>query len=296
MELDLLPTFVAFADHLNFTRAARDLHLSQPAVHMQVKKLEESIGVALYRRVGRRLVLTREGEALARFARDTATRARGFLAELRGARAEPVVLSAGEGAFLYLLGPAIRAFARDAPLRLLTRDRDGTLEALRSGVADLGVAALEGAPDGLVATKLTTVDPVVVMPRKHLLAKKKRLRPSDLTGERLVVPPLDRPQRTTIAQTLRRARVEWEVAVEAVGWEVTIHFVALGLGVAIVNGFCRLPAGVCARPLVEMPGVEYHLVHRPGALDRTGVGVLRAALLEHAKDWRSAPESAWSRR
>jgi DNA-binding transcriptional LysR family regulator len=77
---------------------------------------------------------------------------------------------------------------------------------------------------------------------------------------------------------------------------VTIHFVALGLGVAIVNGFCRLPAGVVARPITEMPGLEYHLVHRPGALDRTAVAALRAALLQHATDWRTAPESAWSKR
>jgi len=296
LELDLLPTFVAFAEHLNFTRAARVVHLSQPAVHMQVKKLEDEVGAPLYRRVGRRLVLTREGEALARFGRETATRTRSFFAELRGAPAEPVVLAAGEGAFLYLLGPAIRAFHREAPLRLLTRDREGTLEALRSGVAELGVAALEGAPDGLVASPLTTVDPVVVLPGKHRLANKKRLRLRDLEGERLIVPPLDRPQRITIAQALRRAGVNWEVSVEAIGWEVTIQFVALGLGIAIVNGFCRLPSGLRARPIAELPGVEYHLVHREGAGDRPVVAKLRDALITHARDWRSAPESAWSRR
>lgn len=296
MDLDLLPTFVAFADHLNFTRAARLLHLSQPAVHMQVRRLEDAVGAPLYQRVGRRLVLTREGEALARFGRETATRTRSFFADLRGAPAEPVTLAAGEGAFLYLLGPAIRAFHRTAPLRLLTRDREGTLAALRSGVADLGVAALEGAPDGLVATPLTTVDPVVVVPRNHRLAKKKRVRPGDLDGERLIVPPLDRPQRMAIAQALRRAGVTWEVAVEAIGWEVTIHFVALGLGIAIVNGFCRLPSSLRARPIAELAGVEYQLVHRKGAEDRAEVASLRGALLAHATDWRSAPDSAWARR
>ncbi len=294
MNLDLLPTFVAFADTLNFTRAAKQVHLSQPAVHMQVKKLEDAVGAPLYVRAGRRLSLTREGETLARFARETVARTRGFFAELRGTRPEPVVLAAGEGAFLYLLGPAIAAYA--APLRLLTRDRDGTLEAIRSGTADLGVAVLEAPADGLVTTTLTTVDPVVVMPKRHRLAKKRRLRPRDLAGERLVVPPPDRPHRTTIAQAMRRAGVPWEVAVEAVGWEVTIHFVSLGLGVAIVNGCCRIPAGLRACPIADIPGVEYQLVQRPGSSERAAVGALRAALLAHASAWRTASQSAWSRR
>ena len=117
MELTLLPTFAAFADTLSFTHAAARLHLSQPAVHMQVKKLEEELGVALYRRAGRSLELTAEGAALARFARETGARTRDFLSELRGEGSrEPVVLAAGEGAYLYLLGPAIRAL-RSTPSR-----------------------------------------------------------------------------------------------------------------------------------------------------------------------------------
>src|SRR6478752_7442254 len=105
MDLELLPTFAAFAETLNFTRTAERVHLSQPAVHMQVRKLEADLGVSLYRRVGRSLELTREGVALSRFARETATRTAGFLDELRGTPvAAPVVLAAGEGAYLYLLG------------------------------------------------------------------------------------------------------------------------------------------------------------------------------------------------
>src|SRR4051794_499288 len=142
MDLQLLPTFFAFAETLNFTHAAKRVHLSQPAVHMQVKKLESELGVSLYRRVGRGIELTREGVLLSRFAHETQTRTRTFVEELRGKPdREPVVLSAGEGAFLYLLGPALRAHR--GPMRLRTRDRDGMLDDLRSGVAELGVAAME---------------------------------------------------------------------------------------------------------------------------------------------------------
>src|SRR5690349_2206772 len=71
-------------------------------------------------------------------------------AHLRGlAPHAPVVLAAGEGALLYLLAGAIRAWQAQrgvAPLKILSRDRDATLEAVRSGQAHAGVAVLDAAP------------------------------------------------------------------------------------------------------------------------------------------------------
>lgn len=299
MDLSLLPTFIAFAETLNLTKTADRVHLSQPAVHMQIKKLEEELGVALYRRAGRGLELTAQGVQLSRFARETGTRTTDFLAELRGdGQSEPVVLAAGEGAYLYLLGPTIRNHR--SRLTLMTCDRDGMIEAVRSGEAQLGVATLDGTPEGLVSHRLTTVEPVLVLPRSHPLSRKRRVRLRDLAGSRLVVPPAGRPHREAIAAALRRARVSWEIAVEASGWELMIHFVALGMGLAIVNGCCRLPRGLCARPLDEerggLGGVEYRVVHTKSAIERAEVRTLLSALRAHAEDWRTERDAAWAKR
>jgi DNA-binding transcriptional LysR family regulator len=291
MDLELLPTFYVFAETLNFTHAALRLHLSQPAVHMQVKKLESDLGVALYRRVGRGLELTREGVALSRFARETQARTRSFLEELRGRpESEPVVLSAGEGAYLYLLGPALRSYR--GPLSLRTRDRDGMLEDLRNGVAELGVAAMDVAPGGLESRALTSVEPMLVMPRTHRLAKRRRVKPHDLAGEPMIVPPEGRPHRLAIADAFRRARTPLEISVEASGWETTVHFVALGLGLAIVNGCCRLPRGLRGKPIDDLAPVEYRIVWPRS----TRATKLRDALVSHAESWRDADDTAWSRR
>jgi DNA-binding transcriptional LysR family regulator len=48
-----LTSFIAFAEELNFTRAAARLHISQPAFHVQIRKLAEALGVTLYERAGR---------------------------------------------------------------------------------------------------------------------------------------------------------------------------------------------------------------------------------------------------
>ncbi len=289
MDLDLLPAFVAFADSLNFTRAAESLHLSQPAVHMQVRKLAEAVGVPLYRRAGRRIELTRAGAELARFGRETADRTATFLDELRGTAAtRPTVLAAGEGAFLYLLGPAIRDYRRKgtAPLRLLTRDGSAAVEAVRAGEAHLAVAVAPASSDGLVVETLTQVDMLAVMPRNHPFARKPRIRLTDLGGQQLVVPHPGRPHRIAIDEALRRAGIEWSVGVEANGWELMVHFVELGLGLAIVNGCTRIPATLVGRPVPELAPVEYRVIRRRGSADHRGAAELLHEMRSHSSDWR----------
>jgi len=69
-----LTAFIGFAEELNFTRAAARMHLSQPAFHVQIRRLSEAMGVTLYERRGRNLVLTPHGRELLAFARDSRDR------------------------------------------------------------------------------------------------------------------------------------------------------------------------------------------------------------------------------
>ncbi|WP_437758218.1 LysR family transcriptional regulator [Sorangium sp. So ce1389] len=288
LNLDWLGAFVVFSEHLNFTRAARALHISQPALHGQIGKLGEALGVALYQRRGQRLELTADGKRVAAFGREVGERTRSFLDVLRnGESREPVVLCAGEGSYLYLLGEGIRAFTARAaaPLRLLTRDREATLDAIATGEAHLGVAPLEGTPDGLAADRLTEVEQVLVVPHAHPLARKRRIKLQDLEGARLVVPGPSRPHRALLAQALLSAGVRWEPAVEANGWELMLHFVRLGVGVAVVNACCRLPRGLVARPIPELPRKVFYVVRRRGGELQGAPAELRDTLLAHGAAW-----------
>jgi DNA-binding transcriptional LysR family regulator len=281
LRAEWLESFVAFAERLNFTHAAKALHLSQPALHVQIAKLSETLEVALYEKRGRQLALTDAGVALLGFARDAKERSAEFVTSLRTGRREPsVTLAAGEGAFLYLLGPGIRDFMRASParLRLLHRDRAGTVEAVRTGEAHLGVAAFDALPEDLDAQLLTRVPQVLVMPRRHRLANKRKVRLPDLDGEALIVPPVGRPQRATLAQALDSAEVQWHVAVEATGWELVLRFVELGVGLAIVNGCCRIPQALVTRSLPELPRVSYYLVERRAGRVSDATAELRRTL------------------
>jgi DNA-binding transcriptional LysR family regulator len=265
---DALASFVVFADHLSFTRAAVDLHISQPALHVKIRKLERALGRPLYHRSGRRLVLTVDGEAVARFARTHDERLAHFLAEFAGvAPIRPVVLAAGQGAYLYLLGDTIRAVLAEEPtrLRLINCDHRQMLAAVRSGQAHVGVSVLDVLPDDLTAVELATFPQVVFLPDDHRLSRRRSVRLSDLDGANLILPPQHRPHRVRIEQAFRSEGLEWTVAVEAEGWPLITQFAALRVGLAIVNGCVPAPAGLVARPVTDLPSVTYHVVHQPAA-------------------------------
>lgn len=280
---DLLHAFAAFARCLNFTHAARAVGLSQPALFERIGRLAEQVGAALYERDGRALRLTAAGTRVAAFAREELARAAAFLGELRGEdRRAAVTLAAGEGAYLYLLGPALRAFARAEPttaLHLLTRGGKDSVIAVREGAAQLAVAAIDLVPADLRAHDLLQTPLCVALPSTHRLARRKTVRLAELAGERLVLSPTGHAHRELVGHALAGLQPHAEPPLEADGWPLMIHFVGLGLGVAIVNGLCKLPRDVVARPVRELGSVTYRLLWRRGAALPPAAAALQARIL-----------------
>jgi DNA-binding transcriptional LysR family regulator len=290
-----LHAFGVFAECMNFSLAAQRLHISQPALHVKIRKLAEQLDRELYRRIGRRLVLTEHGEQVALYARENAARAEQFLERLHaGGSVQSVSLAAGAGAYLHLLGPGLQKFIRQgetaagryAPPRLFTLDREATLAAVRSGQAHLGVAPLDTVPEGFEAHPLATVGQVLVLPTNHPLAARRKFRLRDLADAALVVPPPDRPHRQMLNLVLGAEKVPWKVAVEVNGWDMMLHFTALGLGFAVVNAYCRLPRGLVSRPIEQLPTLDFQLFHLRGAATGGEVARLKTCLLKERDAWK----------
>jgi LysR family transcriptional regulator, low CO2-responsive transcriptional regulator len=281
MRYESLFAFATFADHLNFTRTASQLHISQPALHVQIKKLEEAVGRRLYRRNGKALTLTAEGKRLATFGREVQELGRSVLEEIRGhVSSGPVVLASGPGAFLYLLGAAVRRFPKEKwPLRLISRSGPEAIEAVREAKAHLCVVGSEDPPADLSCTPLRSIGQKVVLPASHRLARRRSIRPGDLRDEKLVVAPAGSPHRTMLQQLLRANDGDLAVAVEATGWELMLHFARQGVGITVVNDFCPTPKGLVGLPLEGAPRVTYYLITREGAVS-AGLEVMRTLILE----------------
>lgn len=287
-KLEWMDAFAEFGVDLNFTHAAHRLHLSQPALHAQIRKLGESLGVTLYERRGRQLVLTEDGTRVLRFARETRERSDRFVASLHGRTAmNPVVVAAGEGALLYLLGDAIRAFGRqsDSPLRLLSRSAEPAVEAVLRGDAHLAVTVIAEPPDELQTRVVAEVRQIALLPGGHRLACAKSIRINDLAEESFIVPSTGSALRESIASALAQSDDSLTVAVEASGWEPMLHFAEMGLGIAVVNECCRVPRGLVAVPIRDLPRLKYRLLHAPNALDDPAVDLAAELIWRHREAW-----------
>ncbi|MGI8648716.1 MAG: LysR family transcriptional regulator [Acidimicrobiales bacterium] len=263
---DAVRAFGVFADRLNFTTAARFLHISQPALHVKIRKLSKALNETLYERNGRHLVLTPAGEALAEFAQDEKARVEHFMNALKGFENRPLVLASGRGAFLNIVDLGVAAeLKRGTKLKFVLDDAIKTMAMVEQGKADVAVGVFERVPSRLCITPIASYPQIVVVPRTHSWAKHQSIQIRDLEGLSLAVPPISWPQRQTLERVLRDAGVDWEVAVEAEGWDLLLHLTKLGVAPAIANACVHIPVGFIGVPIKGLPTVEYSALMRRGA-------------------------------
>lgn len=227
------------------SRAAEALYLSQPAVTLQIKALEREYGIRLFERVGRRMSLTREGEALYELARPLVEGIDGIDAEfrsrMRGIEAGELRVAAGSSTILYLLPDLVREFSQQHPEIQLALEnvtgRDG-LSMLRSDAVDLAVGSMLDVPNDLDYAPVYRFDPLLIMPLDHPLAGRSDIGLADISPYGLILPPRRLTTYRLVDLVFHSNRVPYTVALEVGGWEVIKQYVAMGLGISIVTGIC----------------------------------------------------------
>jgi DNA-binding transcriptional LysR family regulator len=199
MDLRQLRYFVAVAEELHFSRAAVRLNLAQSALSSQVRALEREVGGPLLQRSTRRVELTPAGEALLSDAIEVLAAADGALERARAlARGEAGALvigsmgPAGGG----LLAPLLARFGSRHPrVRVEVRalDFSDIVAAVRERHVDLAFIYMPLSEPDLELIPLMTEPRVVVLPRGHRLAGRRRLRPRDLRDEVFIMQPREVP-------------------------------------------------------------------------------------------------------
>ncbi len=188
MELRHLRYFAAVAAHGSFSRAANNLHLTQPALSRQVKDLEEEIGVPLFVRGTNAVTLTEAGEVFYEEARDLLARADQAIQRVRG-QAKNETLRVGYGPSLTsgIMPRAIERFQAEVPrvrleLEDLTPREMG--EKVKDGLLDLVIVpdSAENSIKGFQWAELRRVGLVLVLAKEHPLAKLAKIPPSRLEG------------------------------------------------------------------------------------------------------------------
>lgn len=179
--------FLAAADHLHFSAAAAELHISQPALSRSVRQLEERLGVRLFERAAKGVVLTRYGELLARRARLMELDAEHTLAEIEAIKTGSggtLHVGAGPVWLRVFLPPAVRELQRQYPdlqIDLMTGVIETHLSALMNGKIDLLCGDLDF-PNHPELRRIHLIDLqfVVICGRNHPLAGKQAVRTEEL--------------------------------------------------------------------------------------------------------------------
>jgi DNA-binding transcriptional LysR family regulator len=273
VELRHLRSFVAVAEELHFGRAAARLHISQPPLSQQIRRLEDELGARLFRRTKRRVELTPAGQAFLTEARQTLAQAeRAVRAAQRAERGELGELVVG-----YLMtaayGPlpdVIRMFRRrfpDVDLRLQNLRSVQQRHALLNRQIDVGFVRPQAADPRLIYEAIWRESVVVALPGNHPLTRRTIVDVSDLETELFVlIAPEDAGAfYDQVFALCRRAGFTPRVAHRVPDLHAAIALVAAGLGIgpvpAAIQGFKR--KGVVYRPLRPHTfGIEMGLAWR----------------------------------
>lgn len=266
--------FVVVAEERHFGRAAERLHMAQPPLSQQVRRLEADLGVQLFVRTTRRVDLTPAGAVYL-------IRARTILASVDSAADEARRVAGGAvghlaigcvGSATYSLLPALsRRLAEQLPGvefsfrgEMLVSEQ---LTALREGSIDLALLRPPVPDEDLVIVPLREEQLVVALPREHTLAKRARVRVADLADLDLIVHSAGR--RSAMYDVVRRlladAGLPLRIRHEVGETSTLVTLVAGGLGAAVVPEPVRALAldGVSYRPLVApVTTVQLAAAHR----------------------------------
>jgi LysR family cyn operon transcriptional activator len=243
MTLQQLQYFVAAIEHGSFSAAADALHLAQPSLSEQIRRLEGELGVVLFVRGGRRLVLTEAGRALRPEAERTlaaAARAAESVADVRELKDGMATFGTFGDAPSWLIANVAAAFHRRAPnvrLRIVGLNSSDVAEAVREGRVEAGIVMLPVDDAGLDVRRALSGEVL------YASADPERVREpvtiEQLARVRLILPDArwggQDPTRRVLAERAQRAGVRIDPAIEVDNMGSALELAARGVGDTLVS-------------------------------------------------------------
>jgi DNA-binding transcriptional LysR family regulator len=280
--LQQLRLFEAVARHSSFTRAAEEIHLSQPAVSIQVKRLEENVGLALFEHVGKRITLTEAGRELYAASKDVLGRLAdldGAIDALRGEVAGTLRVTAVTSAkyFLpHLLGAFIRRYPEVQP-KLKVANRGTLLERIADNEDDLYVMGhVPANSDTQEYPFLENIISIVASP-DHPLVRKRKVTLKQITEERFLVRESGSGNRKVVEEFFAEHGLGINPYMELGSAEAIKQGVMAGLGISALS-LHNLRLEIAAGQIVVLKVEGFPLRRRWNVVHRKGKRLSPAAL------------------
>ena len=269
-----LQIFAAVARNLSFTRASEELHLTQPAVSMQIKQLEQSVGLPLFEQLGKKIYLTDAGQELSRYASAITTQLdelKQVVDEMKGLQRGRLTIAVASTAN-YFAPRLLATFCKqhgDVAVSLDVTNREQLLKGLVENRTDLVIMGQPPEDMDLVAERFLENPLVVIAPPDHPLAKKKNIPLERLLQEIFLVREQGSGTRSAVERFFAANQLALSTPMEMSSNEAIKQGVEAGLGLGIVS-MHTLAMELALKRLVMLDVVKFpvmrnwYIVHRSG--------------------------------
>ena len=243
MDVRDLQIFLSVAMHLNYTRAAEEVNLSQPSVSVRMRELERNLGSKLFEQLGKKVALTEAGQLLVPFATRVIagiSDARQAIAELQGMERGLLRIGASTTPGMYLIPRTLANFKRMYPkieVHLAVKDTRQIEDGVIRNEFDFGFVGGHLAGDEVDVLPWMTDHLVLVVASNHHLARKKSVTIAELRKERFILREAGSATRAAVARHLKKVDLEVETVMEMENPESVKKAVQSGLGIAFISKF-----------------------------------------------------------
>ena len=241
MEIRQLRSFIAIAELGTFTAAALRVHVTQAAISMQIRQLENELGARLFVRAPRRVMLTEAGEHLLHRARQILRdhdAALDELAELAGAERGRLRIGSASAAVTTDILPKLLREVREqhagAEITVLSGTSEALVQQILAGEVDAAFVSLPVEARGISTERLSEDQLVAIASPRHKLAKQRTISAYTLAGEKLILGERGGNTRRLIDQFFAQAGVTLHVSMELSRQAAIRRMVEEDMGVGIV--------------------------------------------------------------
>ena len=252
MNLRDLKYLIALVDHGHFGKAADACFVSQPALSMQIKKLEETLGVSLIERTNKTFLLTATGKLIAEQARTVLAQVN-TLHDVAKLAKDPfsgelhlgVIPTVAPYLLPHIIPGLMKAFPK-LTLYLVEQQTHVLMQSMKQGKLDAAFLALPIAEDNMTSTALFDEEFMLAVPATHVLAKRKIVKQADLEDKTLLLLEDGHCMREQALSVCHRVHAVESKRFQATSLETLRHMVASGVGITLMPKLsCRENDGVC---------------------------------------------------
>ena len=293
LSLRQLQVFESVARHLNHSRAAAELFLSQPAVSMQIKQAGQTIGLPLFEQAGKKLFLTEAGRELLHYARSVLLlmqEMESVFDEMKGLEHGHLSISVVSTAN-YFMPQLLAKFIQAHPkikVSLSVANRDAVIKQLAENIADLAIMGQPPEGTDMLAEPFMQNPLVVIASPLHSLARAKKIQPRQLANETFLLREQGSGTRGVVERFFSSHKLALPVHMAMDTNEAIKQSVQAGIGIGIISRH-GIELELETKRLVVLdvehfPIVRHwHIVHRKDKRPSTAAQEFERFLLEESQ-------------